>query len=321
MDFVKKCLSGLFICIVLVFVWSTWINIAWASDDATPCSWCHQNQAHNWVGSGHQQFGCSSCHVELDWMGMIGKQIMGMRDQIPVQVGEEVCLGCHSIRRKETPPGELIVPHELHNLKTVDCLDCHQNPGHTPRKTSTNATVSMNKCYECHNGHMASNNCQACHKTINKDPGHAVDNWLSDHGKQALTKFTCQQCHNYTTEELVYQRQLSSNFAKARRLSTNAQLCRECHQKRPVTHDQSFLWKHGSQGKDTRGCFVCHRNPQEADNISSVAKTNCKQCHKSDQHSVNWLSEHKLTVKDKGSSVCYKCHAPNNCGYCHLEER
>lgn len=321
MKLTRKYMKGLFIVFVLATVWSTFVDISWASNSITPCSWCHQSQTHSWIGSSHQQFSCGSCHQELDWIEMISQQIMGTRKQLPTKVSQEVCLNCHSLRRKETPPGELIVPHDLHNLKTVDCLDCHLNPGHSSRKTTTNATVTMDKCYECHNGYMARDDCQTCHQSIKEDPGHASDTWMTSHGQQALSQFNCQQCHNSTTEEFTYQRQLSSEFSKARRLSSNTKLCRDCHQKRPITHNREFLWKHGHQGENKSGCYVCHPQPQEADHTLAVAKTDCRKCHQQPQHSSNWLKTHKLTIADSGSSACYRCHAPENCGYCHLQQR
>lgn len=292
-----------------------------ASAAQKPCVWCHNHAIQNWGGSNHQQFKCSSCHVDPDWLGMLGKKLIGTRDQIPAKVDNGVCLSCHSLRRKETPPGELVVPHDLHDKKTVECLDCHQNPGHTPRKTNTNATVAMNKCFDCHNGSLATNQCEACHRVITTEPSHALSNWKIRHGEDALENFTCQKCHNSTTEELVYQRQLSTNFEKAQHLSLNTRLCLECHKQRPTTHGSDFLWNHGQQTNIQNSCFICHPRPGEKVVQSLPAKTDCNQCHQPQQHSIDWRGQHKYQVAEEGSFNCYQCHAPQGCGNCHLNQR
>lgn len=161
------------------------------------CANCHEMKPnyYTWLVSSHNNFSCLRCHTDLKpttfaykhWRGAFANPIV-KRDIIP----NEVCSSCHAMeRRNVSAPGDIIFPHQLHVVKQIDCVDCHSNVTHFNisdyQKTSqavpaaafdsTKAESLIKKgnqilmpvCMRCHNGDMATDSCQACHKNIKKD--------------------------------------------------------------------------------------------------------------------------------------------------------
>ncbi len=130
------------------------------------CGNCHemQQQIQSWQLSTHNRIGCLKCHPNVPltelayrhWRGFYSSQ---SRQQTVVN---EICLGCHSRQRDISPPGGLVVPHEYHAQKGVDCIDCHAGLVHATRQAGS-PRIKMQVCLRCHNGSKATAKCQHCH--------------------------------------------------------------------------------------------------------------------------------------------------------------
>ncbi|WP_418791256.1 cytochrome c3 family protein [Phosphitispora sp. TUW77] len=162
------------------------------------CISCHEMKPYysTWLVTSHNQFGCLQCHQDITPATFIYKH---WRNAIstPIEkrdiVLNEVCESCHTSTRNCSPPGDIIFPHELHVIKQIDCVDCHNNVVHlnvsehvknnyvdkqkefTPAAfTDTQAKELIKKdnqilmpvCMRCHNGDMATDACNACHRNI-----------------------------------------------------------------------------------------------------------------------------------------------------------
>lgn len=163
------------------------------------CANCHEMKPnyYTWLVTSHNQFGCLKCHKDITittfaykhWRGAMANPIE-KKNIIP----DEVCRSCHAIDlRNVSPPGDIIFPHQLHVVKQIDCVDCHSNVTHLNvskyikkeyvEKQKQFIPVSFNQdqaekliikgnqilmpvCMRCHNGDMATEACNACHKNI-----------------------------------------------------------------------------------------------------------------------------------------------------------
>ncbi|MHB9095413.1 MAG: cytochrome c3 family protein [Eubacteriales bacterium] len=163
------------------------------------CANCHEMKPnyYTWLVTSHNQFGCLKCHKDIKittfaykhWKGAISDPLE-KKGIIP----DGVCRSCHAVStRNVSPPGDIIFPHQLHVVKQIDCMDCHNNVVHLrvsqyikkeytdKQKVFTPATfdekqaeslmlkgnqILMPVCMRCHNGDMATGACNACHKNI-----------------------------------------------------------------------------------------------------------------------------------------------------------
>ncbi len=155
------------------------------------CVNCHEMKPNyfTWKVTSHNQFGCIKCHQDLNpttfvykhWKGVVPNPIES-REIIP----DGVCRNCHTQKRTITPPDDIIFPHQLHVMKQIDCVDCHSNVTHLNiadhiKKNENFSSAAFNEskatqlikkknqipmpvCMRCHNGQMATDKCNACHK-------------------------------------------------------------------------------------------------------------------------------------------------------------
>ena len=162
------------------------------------CANCHEMKPNyfTWLVTSHNQFGCLKCHQDITITTFAYKHLKGAYDT-PIEkrgiIPDEVCITCHTTTRYVSPPGDIIFPHELHVVKQIDCVDCHSNVTHlrvseyiekefiekqkefVPAMFTTAQAESlvkkdnqilMSACMRCHNGDMATDACNACHKNI-----------------------------------------------------------------------------------------------------------------------------------------------------------
>ncbi|AVX21348.1 MAG: cytochrome c3 family protein [Bacillota bacterium] len=131
------------------------------------CGSCHemQPQINSWRLSTHGRIGCLKCHPNVPMTELAYKHWRGFYNQ-PIKkktiVPNAVCLDCHSRQRDISPPGGLVVPHEYHTQKGVDCVDCHAGLVHSTRQPGS-PRIKMPVCLKCHNGSKATNQCKDCH--------------------------------------------------------------------------------------------------------------------------------------------------------------
>lgn len=166
------------------------------------CANCHEMRPNyfTWMVTSHNQFGCLKCHKDIKITTFAYKH-WRTAFATPVQkkniIPNSVCESCHASTRSVTPPGDLIFPHQLHVIKQIDCVDCHDNVTHLGvadhLKNTKNVDLAafndtsakklikkqnqilMPVCMRCHNGDMASSSCQACHKNSKSNGKIAVN--------------------------------------------------------------------------------------------------------------------------------------------------
>lgn len=130
------------------------------------CGNCHemQPQVKSWQLSTHSRIGCLKCHPDVPLTELAYRHWRGFYDSEKKKgnVVNEICLDCHSRQRDISPPGGLVVPHNYHNSKGVDCIDCHAGLVHGTEKPGS-PRIKMQVCLCCHNGSKATNQCKDCH--------------------------------------------------------------------------------------------------------------------------------------------------------------
>lgn len=170
-----------------------------SNKEAGFCINCHEMRPnyYTWLITSHSSFGCLKCHQDIKVTTFAYKHMRGAFAN-PIEkkdiISDEVCRSCHSVtNRNVSAPGDIIFPHQLHVVKQIDCVDCHNNITHlrvseyikteyvNKNKIFTPATfdqkqaerlvlkdnqILMPVCMRCHNGEMATEACNACHKNI-----------------------------------------------------------------------------------------------------------------------------------------------------------
>lgn len=163
------------------------------------CINCHEMKPNyfTWLITSHNSFGCLKCHSDIKVTTFAYKHMRGVIAN-PIEkkniVPDDVCKSCHAIsNRNISPPGDIIFPHQLHVTKQIDCMDCHNNVTHLrvaqfikseyagknkefipaafDQKQAEKLVIKGNQilmpvCMRCHNGDMATDACNACHKNI-----------------------------------------------------------------------------------------------------------------------------------------------------------
>jgi len=166
------------------------------------CINCHEMKPnyYTWMITSHNNFGCLKCHQDIKVTTFAYKHMRGVianpivkKDIIP----DDVCKSCHTVdNRNVSPPGDIIFPHQLHVIKQIDCVDCHNSVTHLrisdyiqeefidkneefvpaafDQKQAEKLVIKGNQilmpaCMRCHNGDMATDACNACHRNIKAD--------------------------------------------------------------------------------------------------------------------------------------------------------
>lgn len=164
--------------------------------EANFCKNCHQMNPNiqTWQLSSHSKVGCIKCHDDINlfdfgyrhWLGWYDNPVVASKNL----VSNETCTQCHSPSRPITASRDIIMPHELHLVKKIDCTACHSGVTHSNISTKlqgkseefiaqlastdfqsykNTVNVPMNECLRCHNGNKAANNCKACHFEATQD--------------------------------------------------------------------------------------------------------------------------------------------------------
>ncbi len=164
-------------------------NVGYTQDQSAFCKNCHEMNPNifTWEISSHNKVGCLNCHPNIQKADFIYKHWKGFYETPIVAktfIPNGTCNQCHSETREMSFSRGKIVPHELHKLKGVDCIDCHGSISHfniskqliadgvkdvtkfdskEAKKYWTDKPVSMATCMRCHNGDKATNKCADCH--------------------------------------------------------------------------------------------------------------------------------------------------------------
>lgn len=219
----------------------------------TFCATCHVDQYATWKQATHKNVSCTDCHIQANsWEAF--KARIGILDKLVIKMGlsrgnrnitgfnalpmDKNCDVCHKLKRNITPAGDLIIPHESHTkLRKLLCVNCHHELVHSA-KAKTGNKPSMIGCYRCHDGTKAPNSCGACHTEKSLPDDHKQADWLRIHSiKQKQDPAYCDRCHGWVKD-----------------------YCKECHQRKPRSHDKTWPATHqGLISTDRReGCAKCH---------------------------------------------------------------
>jgi hypothetical protein len=272
---------------------------------------------------GHEE--CETCH-----------------DIAAAQKGEKTdppasCATCHpgfdaTVRKEpaklDLPHGNLHFSHKLHVDKKVECTTCHGDM--TKVNLATRQQLpKMATCFECHDGHVVTNDCKACH--LKQASGRLQLTFSSgilrpmqgnplgmDHGprfefnhgtRAAVARQTCMECH-------------ADSY------------CQQCHdslQKPLSVHPNDFITLHPLQARtDASRCESCHR-----------AQSFCAACHervgvgmdadpslrprnaKVHPDYATWVEvlgpQHHGIVASRDIRQCVACHREESCTSCHSE--
>ncbi len=278
------------------------------------CANCHEMRPeyYTWQYSSHSKVKCTDCHLPLDKAQRIMRNFQGVRQvvehftgtySVPFtlrqQIFKENCLVCHSINRKATPSGDLIISHTTHDNRGVECLSCHNGVVHgrivergkvnkvAPENWTSEMGMSesrfvdtkpqMIQCLQCHRQWKLSTKCEKCHKKIPTSPSHQPVTWRILHGKEAWQDVNrCSQCHYDSRLEDSFNKDAVSQYIRSN------QFCYGCHLKyKPPSHMDA--WPHNHASQVVKGeipyCVTCHDLNEPQDRLIKGTFTYCNKCH------------------------------------------
>jgi nitrate/TMAO reductase-like tetraheme cytochrome c subunit len=337
------------------------------------CSSCHEMKPeyYTWKASSHSQVDCVSCHTGSTKEDYAKAKVNGLVQvykkatqtyaapiKMPDLIPDSACEKCHNLSNRDvTPTGDIIIPHDKHKEKEVECIQCHKGVAHgniSDRKMTFQTDYEkwdekvgktamedmkfikpdMASCIDCHKARKVTTECESCHTTGMIPSSHKDKNFKTKtHGKEAKTDLkNCNMCHEDMSTEVLTGYEEPSTIDKF--LKQNHQIkknhvnyakentfCVDCHSKRPKSHDSQFFNNHGTLASDSHGnCVACHdikKMPTPGKN-----QVNCATCHPSSHNqNKNWQEKHKVPVDGvkRPSETCYQCHSKNTCTSCHKE--
>ncbi|MCL6472691.1 MAG: NapC/NirT family cytochrome c [Firmicutes bacterium] len=281
------------------------------------CKSCHEMEPayEAWKESIHEEVDCNTCHYP-GFVGFFkqkaalvshiyyhftksygqtgGSPTINADSSLSKAIDNNSCLKCHTPKRVITPRRTLVMNHNIHIEKGINCTTCHNRAGH-PGSAGYKTFISMQGCFRCHGlskSAIAPGRCTACHpKSFNIIPSsgeldHQTGTWLhGDHGKNALKDIgPCMMCHQKS-------------------------FCTGCHGVE-VPHPEKFKKEnHGEIGtKNPEVCRKCHRQSDF-----------CNSCHHKGYTGPpgSWIPMHQHVVNRVGPAYCFDCHGPTFCAKCH----
>ncbi|WP_418790427.1 cytochrome c3 family protein [Phosphitispora sp. TUW77] len=333
-------ISGVLTILIVLTIGATRITM-----NSEFCSKCHVMTPEyvTWKASSHARFSCTDCHVKPGIGNLLLNNISATKllylyytgtYNRPIEMDhmfeDQICTGCHSMKREFTPSGDLIIPHDKHAAKNVLCIQCHDGVAHGAiaarrltedgrydawtmevgrmQMTKENTEPKMNRCLACHmepakfgikDIETVTQACEACHTQISMPPDHKVENFTSNHSllveKEGLEY--CNKCHSYSLEA----KDVPGEDPVARYARGNV-FCYDCHQKRPVGHtgDWGMIHKKDVPNGDVSGCLVCHNNAKPTPENRAVP-TYCAKCHSKTNNGAEPGGEEKPDGKDNTS--------------------
>ncbi|MCH6266557.1 cytochrome c3 family protein [Neobacillus citreus] len=345
-----------------------------ATSSSKFCASCHEMkpEVYTWQASTHSEVDCTNCHTDPVFKKLAKDKSKDLVEQLknhssgtsatpirmPKEVPDSACKACHDMsKRQVTASGDIIIPHDKHMEKEIECTQCHSGIAHgkiADRKMTYQTDLEkwaqetgkvamsemkfirpdMDTCMECHKARKISTECKTCHSTGMVPKSHKNDEFaIKTHGVLASKELNkCNQCHKYMSKDKLEGFEEVSVLNKY--LSTNSQstqknqydyakentFCSDCHSKRPASHESGFISQHGElANKNQNICKACHNIQQTS--TPNKNKVNCSSCHQS-SHSKNnprWRGNHKIPIApdQKPSDYCYTCHVKDRCTSCH----
>lgn len=284
------------------------------------CGSCHsmEERTASWRQSPHATVSCVACHEpprkfygspaslasrtkllarDISWQlsGAYAADDSSADEPFSSDVADENCLQCHDPNREATSGFRILIKHAEHAERNGSCVSCHRTAGHP--STAGSAISLMEQCMQCHGQPeqpKASAKCGTCHpKGYELLPAsHKKAEWRGSHGKVSLAApKQCELCHT-------------------------RQSCTKCHGVE-MPHPKS--WAKGKVGhavyakQDRAVCTRCHEEKPDL----------CSMCHHKayDPAKGNWVKQHYIEVREKGTGFCLDCHSPLYCADCHVNPR
>lgn len=338
------------------------------------CSSCHEMKPefYTWQASTHSEVDCVQCHITPGVENYSKAKANGLVQvfrkqtntytapiQMPKDIPNSACEKCHDMRvRQTTPSGDLIIPHDKHLDKDIECIQCHSGIAHgkiAERKVTFKTDYEkwdsslgqsmmsdkkfvnpkMEKCMDCHIARDVTTECKACHTSGMVPESHKNASFKTEtHGQSAEKNLAkCNTCHLYMSdkeikdmEEIPASQQFLSN-GTVQKKSFSAQdyakentFCIKCHSTRPPSHIEGFVRKHGPLAKkDKEKCLACHDYRSTGQN--SITKVACSSCHPASHEGNTWRNTHPFEMPEnqKLNQTCYTCHFQKKCASCHKE--
>jgi len=352
------------VCGLLILIILSLAGTLKATMSAEFCFNCHvmAPEYYTWTASSHRQIACTGCHIEPGLGNFVTHKLSAIKDvtlyftgtyELPIKMStkikDDICTQCHSINRGITPSGDLIIPHDTHAAKKVQCVECHSGVAHGniaarqitadgnyqvwnpeyghKQMNKTYAEPKMNTCLACHIKRNVTQKCEACHTSISEPLDHKVKNWNSSHGLKARGDLEyCNKCHSYSLNA----KDVPGQYAAARYARGN-EFCYNCHQIRPTVHSEDWKIVHKTQTLNggISGCLICHDYNQDGPRAKAVPAF-CAKCHDgaggggdgTKTHTPNWRKLHPSVVKEHGATNrgCWDCHDTTHCSKCHLNQ-
>jgi nitrate/TMAO reductase-like tetraheme cytochrome c subunit len=362
---------ALFFVVIFVILGFSGIK---ATSSSQFCSTCHEMKPeyYTWKASTHSEVDCVSCHTDPALKKLAKDKADGIVElyknqtntfTAPIHMTKEIpnsaCNKCHDMsKRQVTPSGDLIIPHDKHINKGIECVQCHSGVAHgkiADRKMTFQAdydkwnqevgtsamadtkftSPDMDTCMECHKARNVSTACKTCHTTGMVPKSHKQPDFKTKtHGVLAGKQLKeCNECHKYMSTDKLEGYDNASPLDKYLKQDSQQQkknqydyakentFCQNCHLVRPESHENGFINKHGKLVEANQNtCLACH----DIKRTSSPSKNpvNCSSCHPS-SHSKNpnWRNNHPIQVGNiKGPiELCYTCHVKQSCKSCHKD--
>lgn len=262
------------------------------------CGICHavEPAVASWRTGPHAAVSCYGCHAGRGLTGAVSASFAGAGNALGVAATSGTrsalfdtgCLSCHEDLQSGTIGTSVRMRHSDVIEAGVACVTCHQAVAHeTPGDGSGGLAPviersTMSICLTCHDGVVASPECDVCHADRPLDSASAEVVGVTD------LRVHCEGCHRADTE--------------AR--------CIECHGLE-LPHPPEFMREHaGLSYENSRLCTRCHEG---------ASATLACECHTEvNVHGTYsaWFPAHGPAANASGPGGC-NCHRPSFCFRCH----
>jgi trimethylamine-N-oxide reductase cytochrome c-type subunit TorC len=291
------------------------LSTGWYLQRPQTCVQCHSKGEYveSVAESTHPEVDCMDCHANPGPSGLAqaalsyGRwfEVYAVTRVPPVATGAGVdnaaCLSCHDEVARETVEAKGIrVRHSDFLDEGALCGDCHNTAGHGDM--AVNPTVpEMDSCFPCHDGEVASAECEVCHVgdiTATADPADYEPVKTVDAGQSCYgchPEDQCLSCHGVSMPHPAGWSD-PDNRGKGthvRQGFSDRELCWRCHHKPGqvfVPEDESCRC-HGLLGEMHGGEAWVAEHGLQATGQKTGEYADCKMCH--------------------GSDICNDCHPPS----------
>jgi hypothetical protein len=299
---------------------------------------CHKVQDDTiaaYQASTHNKISCMACHMPVganpatfilhkaEALGELYMTVtnnyelpLNAESMVSLEMASTQCTQCHTKNREITPTGGVIINHQVHADKEIQCAECHNRIAHNdiaakpvlndPKSGEKNHPhenfMTMTACFRCHSQEkkpLAPGECAACHpKDFPLKPrSHLEPNFFpKNHGKLAKAE------------------SVRVSAAKAREASAavhgeTTQAGQEAAVRSGETSQQVPEGVNLPPVDTINACYTCHNQVKF-----------CNKCHGGVEmpHPVGFRTKHAKIAKANPKS-CETCHGKGTaaCNSCH----